>query len=221
MKKSVRKWLATALSLCLLAAMLPLSALGVNAGLSVFRVNFDDGNVVFSVNAEDTAVIEDGTLHWTTVAWKNLSKSFNGVVGVEHTLTFRAKAASDATVKYIFLDGSWQNTAAPTYAPTITTEWTTYTYQFTPDYAGMVLILQSEKATDIWLDDISITVETSDGNVPAIPTDAVYGEDFEDGALNGWTSNNSIVSSSAVPVPDAGAGNYSMKFSSTNYSYTN
>ena len=52
--------------------------------------------------------------------------------------------------------------------------------------------------------------------------DPAYAEGFESGDLAGWSSNtSSIVSASEFPVANAAAGNYAMKFVSTNYHYTN
>ena len=51
---------------------------------------------------------------------------------------------------------------------------------------------------------------------------SAYAEDFESGDLAGWSSStSSIVSASEFPVANAAAGNYAMKFVSTNYHYTN
>ncbi|MBQ3202238.1 MAG: carbohydrate binding domain-containing protein [Clostridia bacterium] len=52
--------------------------------------------------------------------------------------------------------------------------------------------------------------------------DSVYAENFESGDLAGWSSaTSSIVPASELPVANAAAGNYAMKFVSTNYHYTN
>jgi len=50
---------------------------------------------------------------------------------------------------------------------------------------------------------------------------AIYSEDFESGTVGSWTSNNSIVGAADLPVANAAAGNYTMQFVSTSYSYTN
>lgn len=50
---------------------------------------------------------------------------------------------------------------------------------------------------------------------------ATYSEDFEDGTVGSWTSNNSIVGAADLPVANDAVGNYTMQFVSTSYSYTN
>lgn len=50
---------------------------------------------------------------------------------------------------------------------------------------------------------------------------AVYSEDFEDGTVGSWTSNNSIVGAADLPVANDAVGNYTLQFVSTSYSYTN
>ena len=60
------------------------------------------------------------------------------------------------------------------------------------------------------------------GAISVSAATTAYAEDFEAGDLAGWTSStSSIVPASELPVANAAAGNYTMKFVSTNYHYTN
>ena len=215
----MRKIIAILAAVLMLCAIIPMGAISVSAA-SIFSANFDNGEVVFSVNTDDTAVIEDGVLHWTTVGWKNLYKSFNGVAGTEYVLTVKAKASKAVDLKFVFHNGSWSGFVAPDFVPTLSTEWTTYTYHFTPTEKGIVLLLQAKGAAEIWLDDIKISEYVAPVD-PVFPEDAIYTETFENGSLNGWNYNCSVVSTEDLAATNAEGGNYCLEFISPNYSYTN
>ncbi|MBR0447750.1 MAG: carbohydrate binding domain-containing protein, partial [Clostridia bacterium] len=223
---NMRKIIAVLAAVLMLCAIIPMSAM-VSAA-SIFNVNFDDGEVVFAVNSSDTAVVEDGVLHWTTVGWKNLYKSFNGVAGTEYVLTVKAKASKAVDLKFVFHNGSWSGYVAPDYVPRLTTEWATYTYRFSPTEKGMVLLLQAKGAAEIWLDDIKVTEYVAPVD-PVFPEDAIYTETFESATAAGWSaSTSSIVETADLDATKADGGNYAMQFVSAKnpdgtggYQYTN
>jgi len=60
------------------------------------------------------------------------------------------------------------------------------------------------------------------GAISVSAATSAYAENFESGDLAGWSSNtSSVVPASEFPVANANAGNYALKFVSTNYHYTN
>jgi len=208
---NMRKIIAVLAAVLMLCAVIPMGTM-VSAA-SIFSANFDNGEVVFSAHADDTAVIEDGVLHWTTVGWKNLYKSFSGVAGTEYVLSVKAKASTAVDLKFVFHNGSWSGYVAPDFVPTLSTEWATYTYHFTPTEKGIVLLLQAKAAAEIWLDDIKVS-EYIPPVDPDVPDDAVYFENFEEDHT--WASGNASATMEIIPAGDAPAtkaenGNYVVK----------
>jgi len=179
---NMRKIIAVLAAVLMLCTVIPMGALSVSAA-GILDTNFDDGTVQ-NWTANETIVVEDGAMKWTTASWKNLYHNFTAVAGKDYVLTFKAKAAAAATVDFKFLAGSWAATDIPNYSPTITTEWAEYSYEFNSlTYGGLVLLLQSHKATDIYLDDVKIALA---------PGSAIYSNDFENGT-SGWGKSTNTV----------------------------
>jgi len=179
---NMRKIIAVLAAVLLLCAIIPMGAISVSAA-GILDTNFDDGTVQ-SWSCDETIVVEDGALKWTTASWKNLYHNFTAVAGKNYVLTFKAKAAAAATVDFKFLSSSWGTSGIATYSPTLTTEWAEYSYEFNSlTYGGLVLLLQSHKATDIYLDDVKIALA---------PGEAIYSNDFENGT-SGWGKSTNTV----------------------------
>ena len=191
---NMRKIIAVLAAVLMLCAVIPMGAMSVSAA-GILDTNFDDGTVQ-NWSCSETIVVEDGALKWTTASWKNLYHNFTAVAGKNYLLTFKAKAAANAYVDFKFLSGSWGATEIPNYSPTITTEWAEYSYEFNSlTYGGLVLLLQSHKATDIYLDDVKIALA---------PGEAIYTNDFESGSTSGWgKSTNTALSIDAGPHGNA------------------
>ena len=179
---NMRKIIAVLAAVLMLCTVIPMGALSVSAA-GILDTNFDDGTVQ-NWSSDETIVVEDGALKWTTASWKNLYHNFTAVAGKNYVLTFKAKAAANAYVDFKFLSGSWGTSGIANYSPTITTEWAEYSYEFNSlTYGGLVLLLQSHKATDIYLDDVKIALA---------PGEAIYTNDFENGT-SGWGKSTNTV----------------------------
>ena len=190
---NMRKIIAVLAAVLLLCAAIPMAAISVSAA-GILDTNFDDGTVQ-SWSCSETIVVEDGALKWTTASWKNLYHNFTASAGKNYVLTFKAKAAAAATVDFKFLASSWAATDIPNYSPTITTEWAEYSYEFNSlTYGGLVLLLQSHKATDIYLDDVKIALA---------PGEAIYTNDFENGTSGWGKSTNTVLTTEAGPNGNA------------------
>ena len=179
---NMRKIIAVLAAVLMLCAIIPMSTVSVSAA-GILDTNFDDGTVQ-NWSCDETIVVEDGALKWTTASWKNLYHNFTATAGKNYVLTFKAKAAANAYVDFKFLSGSWGTSGIANYSPTITTEWAEYSYEFNSlTYGGLVLLLQSHKATDIYLDDVKIALA---------PGEAIYTNDFENG-ISGWGKSTNTV----------------------------
>ena len=190
---NMRRIIAVLAAVLMLCAIVPMGAMSVSAA-GILDTNFDDGTVQ-NWSCSETIVVEDGALKWTTASWKNLYHNFTAVAGKNYLLTFKAKAAANAYVDFKFLSGSWGATEIPNYSPTITTEWAEYSYEFNSlTYGGLVLLLQSHKATDIYLDDVKIALA---------PGEAIYTNDFENGTSGWGKSTNTVLTTEAGPNGNA------------------
>ncbi len=190
---NMRKIIAVLAAVLMLCAAIPMAAISVSAA-GILDTNFDDGTVQ-SWSCSETIVVEDGALKWTTASWKNLYHNFTATAGKNYVLTFKAKAAAAAKVDFKFLSGSWGTSGIANYSPTLTTEWVEYSYEFNSlTYGGLVLLLQSHKATDIYLDDVKIALA---------PGEAIYTNDFENGTSGWGKSTNTVLTTEAGPHGNA------------------
>ena len=216
---NMRKIIAVLAAVLMLCAAIPMAALSVSAADKLDN-NFDDGTVG-KFKADETIVNEDGALKWTTASWKNLYASFSVTANGDYKVSFKIKAAAATAMEVKFLNGSWGDSGIVKETINVGTEWQEYTRIINAgSNTGLVLLFQSHKATDVYIDDVKVADYVVPVD-PVFPEDAIYTETFENGSLNGWTSNCSVVSTAGLAATNAEGGNYCLEFISPNYSYTN
>ena len=230
---NMRKIIAVLAAVLLLCAAIPMAALSVSAaGNCISNGTFESGTGSWGKSTNTVMTVEDGALKATHGDdWAYVYTKATLTPNTDYTLTFRAKADKGG-FKINFNDTSWNSAkeTVPSLSPAITTEWKEFELEFnSAGYSALLLFFQSNQygsaAQTIWLDDV-VVIEKVDEPVtpedPDLPANAIYTEDFEDGALGGWSSStSSVAGASEFPVANAAGGNYAMKFVSTNYSYTN
>jgi hypothetical protein len=90
-------------------------------------------------------------------------------VGVEHTLTFMARAATNRTIRVAF---SGNSPPYPVYfqrSLAITTAWQTFTVLFTPtvdDPRSLFNVNLGDRTGQVWMDQFSLTVPSATGESP-------------------------------------------------------
>ena len=218
---NMRKIIAVLAAMLMLCSIIPMGAMVSAAALVDY--DFEDGSLGSWKydTTNDTLEVVDGAMKWTTISWKNTYLNFKATANTDYKLTIRAKADVNATVDVKFLNGSWGTSGIEKTTQTYTTEWAEYTYIFNSlEYGGLVLLFQSHKATTIYYDSVKIETYVAPKD-PEFPENAIYTETFENGSLNGWTSNCSVVSTAGLAATNAEGGNYCLEFISPNYSYTN
>ena len=230
---NMRKIIAVLAAVLLLCAAIPMAALSVSAaGNCISNGTFESGTGSWGKSTNTVMTVEDGALKATHGDdWAYVYTKATLTPNTDYTLTFRAKADKGG-FKINFNDTSWNSAkeTVPSLSPAITTEWKEFELEFnSAGYSALLLFFQSNQygsaAQTIWLDDVVVTEKVDEPVTPEdpdIPANAIYTEDFEDGALGGWSSStSSVAGASEFPVANAAGGNYAMKFVSTNYSYTN
>ena len=70
---NMRKIIAVLAAVLMLCTVIPMGALSVSAA-GILDTNFDDGTVQ-NWSANETIVVEDGAMKWTTAGWKNLART--------------------------------------------------------------------------------------------------------------------------------------------------
>ena len=216
----MRKLIALISAALMLCAIIPMCAMTVSAADAVLFDDFSDGNTD-GWNCSETIVVEDGAMKWTTASWQNLYYNIKVAANTDYVLTFKMKATKARTVEFKFLNGSWGSSGITSYPSTSATEWTDYSYEFNSgSNTGLVLLLQSHSAMDIYLDDIKIAEPATEPETPETPdeptiTNALTNGDFETGNLTGW-SNYSGTTVTSAKVHD---GSYAMTSGNTASKY--
>ncbi len=212
----MRKLIAILSAVMMLCALLPVGA--VSAAEAVLFDDFSDGNTD-GWSCSETIVVEDGAMKWTTASWKNLYRNIKVAANTDYVLTFKMKATKARTVEFKFLNGSWDSSGITSYPSTSATEWTDYSYEFNSgSNTGLVLLLQSHSAMDIYLDDIKIAEpELEQPETPDEPTinNVLTNGDFETGNLNGWSN----YSGTTVTSAKVHGGSYAMTSGNTASKY--
>ena len=215
----MRKLIAILSAVMMLCALLPVGA--VSAAEAVLFDDFSDGNTD-GWNCSETIVVDNGAMKWTTASWQNLYYNIKVAANTDYVLTFKMKATKARTVEFKFLNGSWGSSGITSYPSTSATEWTDYSYEFNSgSNTGLVLLLQSHSAMDIYLDDIKIAEpeleQPDEPETPDEPTisNVLTNGDFETGNLNGWSS----YSGTTVTSAKVHGGNYAMTSGNTASKY--
>ena len=211
---NMRKIIAVLAAVLMLCAAIPMAAISVSAAAKLDN-NFDDGTVgKFKCDSVDTIVNEDGVMKWTTQGWKNLYASFSVSTNADYKVTFKMKAAAATAMEVKYLNGSWGESGIAKDTINVGTEWTEYSRILNSgSNNGLVLLFQSHKATDVYIDDVKV-VDYVAPAAPEIPDDAIYFEDFE--TDHTWASGNANASFEVIAAGDAPAakaenGNYVVK----------
>lgn len=216
----MRKLIALLSAILMLCTVIPMGAMVVSAADAVLFDDFSDGDTA-GWNCSETIVVEDGAMKWTTASWQNLYYNIKVVANTDYVLTFKMKATKARTVEFKFLNGSWGSSGITSYPATSATEWTEYSYEFNSgSNTGMVLLLQSHSAMDIYLDDVKIAEPGTEPEQPETPEEptvvnALTNGDFETGNLNGW--NN--YSGTTVTSAKVHGGSYAMTSGNTASKY--
>ena len=216
----MRKLIALISAAMMLCAIIPMGAMTVSAADAVLFDDFSDGNTD-GWNCSETIVVEDGAMKWTTASWQNLYYNIKVAANTDYVLTFKMKATKARTVEFKFLNGSWGSSGITSYPSTSATEWTDYSYEFNSgSNTGLVLLLQSHSAMDIYLDDIKIAEPATEPETPETPdeptiTNALTNGDFETGNLNGWSN----YSGTTVTSAKVHGGSYAMTSGNTASKY--
>ena len=191
-----------------------------DGGDAVLDKDFEDGNAAFSnavisneaANGSNSIALDCGAANYAQV-YTYLKLTAN----TDYIVSFKAKASSNNIgISVNFLNSSWGGIM--TKKVSLSQEWVEYTVLMNPgDNTTVVFGLQcgwsATSGLTCYFDDVIVTTIPA----PEAPK-AIYSEDFEGGALNGWSSSNSSVATD-MPVSNGSAN--AMKFVSTNYSYTN
>lgn len=239
MKKSVRKLLATLLALCLLTAVLPMGTMVVSADVTAdtnlinnggFEATGIDSNTG-EINRKVFWSLSQNTVVSTTAAhsgnygvqlqgnggWGGLlqQETIAVIPGCTYFLTFWYNTVSGGA--NITVSG---NSSGATYLSDWlqgSNGWVKYEKIFVVGNDTTLKLNfnggNTSVVENIYMDDFALNL-IKRGSV-----NLVSNGDFEDGDINGWSNTSSLIAAADCPV--APAGNYAMRFESTNYSYTN
>ena len=185
----MRKLIALLSAMMMLCAIIPMGAMTVSAADAILFDDFSDGNTD-GWNCSETIVVDNGAMKWTTASWQNLYRNIKVTANTDYVLTFKMKATKARTVEFKFLNGSWGSSGITSYPATSATDWTEYSYEFNSgSNTGLVLLLQSHSAMDIYLDDIKIAEPVAPAN-PYVPVEGnlLNNPSFETGNFTGWST---------------------------------